>query len=214
VTADEVAKVHQILEAVLSDPQLTAWGAEVLAVDPTSDDSPTILREFYARHIDTVSSNCVPAATDLVKFVPVDRFLLFYADADVRAEYYGLARGSYEADVGGSSDPSGRLTADLPPDPDAVLVTPEHSWVIPQAAVSGLTAASVIDQLRLSGTPPLAALDFPLGHLTSGGVTVRSPCAIDIIPTMDATWRPGAVPNELIDNTIRRHVCPSVRWVA
>lgn len=209
-----VEKLRRVLEANLDDPRLIACSAELFALDPGHPDAADALRRFYEAHIDDVRSDGRPPDADLTKFVPIDRFVVYYANADVRAEYlFGSPRDAYEREISAETDPAQRLTADLPVDQDATLIDACYSWMIPTGAVDGFTADSIVARLRLQASAPLVALDMPTDDASAAGVRVRPPCGIDTIPSMDETWVQGAVPEELIDENVLRRACVGARWL-
>lgn len=145
-------------------------------------------------------------AQQLAKCVSVESFWSHYIDDRVKV-YFPTAE-DYRRLV--DTDP-GRLLGDLRrSDP---LISKEHSWLAPYAALAGADGTALVGLLELRARPPLVLL--LLGDPPHPNVRVRTPRATDAVIGKLAQWRLGGPASgvaEFIDHDIPRAAIATAEW--
>lgn len=92
-----------------------------------------------------------------------------------------------------------------------------RSWLTYERSVAGRAATALLRALEMPGEPPVVIFKFSVTSMTSAGVDVRPPCALDAVLGPNYEWRPGGPASgaeEFVDGDIPRGALTAMEWRA
>ena len=148
-----------------------------------------------------------PADCDYARCVSVDAFWRFHLAT--RHRDFFRHHGQYQRFLETQTDPSAVAGRQLA---GGVLVPAPHSWLIPEAKITGLSGLQTRSRLQIKQKPPYLVMIFPMALMKAAGVGVREPRGLDAVPGRFVRWSPGGVSGERIDKDIPLAALGDLEW--
>lgn len=148
-----------------------------------------------------------PPNRDYARCVSVDVFWRFHLATNLRDFF--RQPGQYQKFLETQADPSAVAGRQLA---GGVLVPAPHSWLIPEAKITGLSGLQTRSRLQIKQKPPYLVMIFPMALMKAAGVGVREPRGLDAVPGRFVRWSPGGVSGERIDKDIPVAALGDLEW--
>ncbi len=207
-----VIDLYLMLDKIIQSslPDAIRQRARELAIDaPDAPEAVTDqLREMAAQYSSTLVHTA--PTTELYRLVELDVFRRHIADSSFARVDAGLFRRRVESE----REPAAFLASIVPP--NRVIAPALRSWLVDNPRVAGMTTRELHGALELSPDqrPPFVLFRCTAARMTSSGVEIRQPNALDAAAGGRTQWDPSGLKDgvEYIDRDVAIAAVEDILW--